>query len=116
MATKIEKETEAPSSRTTRPRVPQLRMPDNIPAKFGVVVHDELQAQGVVQTEDVVELIGVMGISNPGHISFPLQKLGEYDRKRYELRIDALGSHNVAGSQVVGHQWMLHQTYPEMTA
>lgn len=107
---------EQPSSRTKRPSAPQLRMPDNIHSKFGVQVHDDLQAQGIVATSDIADLVKAFGVSDVGSMSFPFQKHGASDGKKYELRVEPSGSHNMAGEPIVGHQWIFRQTYPEMTA
>lgn len=116
MATKKEIEVEQHSSRTARPRAAQMRMPDEIPPKFGVQFHDDLQAQGVAGTNDVVALIAVFGLTDPGPISFPFQRHGRNDGKSFELRVEPSGSHSVAGSPTVGHQWIFRQTQPELTA
>lgn len=107
---------EQPTTRTGRPRAPQMRMPDEIPPKFGVQFFDDLQAQGVAKTDDVVALIGVFGLTDIGPISFPFQKHGRHDGKQFELRVEPSGSHSVAGTPTVGHQWIFRQTQPELTA
>lgn len=116
MPSKPDKHEEQPSSRTGRPRAAQMKMPDEIPPKFGVQFHDDQQAQGVAATGDVVALIGVFGLTDIGPMSFPFQKHGRHEGKGYELRVEACGSHSVAGTPTVGHQWMFRQTQPEMTA
>lgn len=116
MATKKDENAVQPSSRTTRPRAAQLRMPDEIPPKFGVQFHDDLQAQGVANTDDVVALAEVFGLRDLGPVSFPLQKHGKSDGKTFEFRVEPSGSHSVAGAPTVGHQWIFRQVHPEMTA
>lgn len=104
------------SSRTSKPRAPQLRMPDNIHPRFGVQAHEETQAQGVAATSDLTELLKVFGVDDTSSLSFPYQKHGASDGKKYELRVEPSASHNIAGSAAVGHQWIFRQTYPELTA
>jgi len=116
MPPKVDKTEEQHSSRTQKPRAPQLHMPDNIHPKYGVLAHDDTQAQGVAATSDVAELLKVFGVVDVDKISFPYQKHGASDGKKFELRVEPSGSHNVGGEATVGHQWMFRQTFPELTA
>lgn len=116
MSRNQESAVEPHTSRTGRPRAAQMKMPDEIAPKFGVQFHDDYQAQGVVKTDNVVALMGVFGLTDAGPISFPIQKHGRNDGKSFELRVEPSGSHSVAGSPTVGHQWIFRQTQPEMTA
>jgi len=116
MGTKVDKAEETTSTRPQKPRAPQLRMPDNIHPKFGVLAHDDTQAQGVAATSDLAALLNVFGVSDVSNIAFPYQKHGASDGKRFELRVEPSGSHNVGGESTVGHQWIFRQTYPELSA
>ncbi len=107
---------EQSTGRTVKPRAAQMKMPDDIHPKFGIQCFDDLQAQGVAKTDDVVDLIHVFGLNDTGPISFPFQRHGASDGKRYELRVEPSGSHSVAGTPTVGHQWIFKQTFPELTA
>lgn len=116
MSTKPEKTETQHTGKITKPRAAQMRMPDEIHPKFGAQAFDDTQAQGVVKTDDVVGLLSAFGLDNPGPISFPLQRHGMSDGKRFELRVESSGSHSAAGVPTVGHQWIFRQTFPELTA
>lgn len=116
MKTKTPEPVEAAPSRPVRLRAPQMKMPDQIPPRFGVLSHDDLQAQGVAASADIAELAGVFGVSDVSNMGFPYQKHGASDGKKFELRIESSGSHNVAGEPTVGHLWIFRQVSPELTA
>lgn len=116
MKSKPEELVESAPSRPVRLRAPQMKMPDQIPPRFGVLSHDDLQAQGVAASSDIAELAKVFGVNDVSNMGFPFQKHGASDGKKYEFRIEPSGSHNVAGEPTVGHQWIFRQTYPELTA
>lgn len=116
MKPKPEEVVEAPPSRPVRVRAPQMKMPNQIPPRFGVLSHDDLQAQGVAASADIAELAKVFGVSDVSTIGFPFQKHGASDGKKFEFRIEPSASHNVAGQPTVGHQWIFRQTSPELTA
>ena len=90
-------------------RDPRWELPAAMPASCGVLVVNDKQVQGVVETKSIPDLLKAFGFPPSEPVGIPFHRMRKEGGEQKEFRIETSASHVVENAPVIGHQWLYRE-------